>query len=216
MRTASTTPAFLNYMDGLSAGEQHQALTRFSNYPASYHNGAGGLNFCDGHAEIDVVDPRTKPPLKRDIHLRGARRFSARTIADILWLQQRTTAPEVKGTSIAKGTILWTTVTWAPKALPYLIAIPMAIFGVQHFIYLQFVADFDPGLDSWRTFWACFTGVASDRLRRGNPVRNLGPLGSDIVGSMIFLWVALLHTSRIAAKARRFGVAGEVSSKPWP
>ena len=32
-------------------------------YPASTHNGAGGLSFADGHAEIHKwVDPRTRPP----------------------------------------------------------------------------------------------------------------------------------------------------------
>ena len=33
-------------------------------YPASHHNGAGGLSFADGHAEIHKwLDPRTKPPV---------------------------------------------------------------------------------------------------------------------------------------------------------
>ena len=32
--------------------------------PASYHNGAGGLSFADGHAEIHKwLDPRTKTPV---------------------------------------------------------------------------------------------------------------------------------------------------------
>src|SRR5262249_50303523 len=46
------------------------------------------------------------------------------------------------------------------KAAPILIATPMAIFGVQHFIYLDFVANFMPPWIPWRVFWACFTGVA--------------------------------------------------------
>src|SRR5947208_2643236 len=37
------------------------AATIIANYPASYHNGAGGLSFADGHAEIHKwLDPRTK------------------------------------------------------------------------------------------------------------------------------------------------------------
>jgi prepilin-type processing-associated H-X9-DG protein len=33
-------------------------------YPASYHNGAGGVTFCDGHSEIHKWrDPRTTPPI---------------------------------------------------------------------------------------------------------------------------------------------------------
>ena len=34
--------------------------------PASYHNGAGGLSFADGHAEIKKwQDTQTKPPIRR-------------------------------------------------------------------------------------------------------------------------------------------------------
>ena len=41
--------------------------TQFSDWPASYHNGAGGLAFVDGHAEIRRwLDPRTTPPAKKN------------------------------------------------------------------------------------------------------------------------------------------------------
>lgn len=36
-------------------------------WPASYHNGAGGLMFADGHSEVHRwIDPRTNPPLKKN------------------------------------------------------------------------------------------------------------------------------------------------------
>jgi prepilin-type N-terminal cleavage/methylation domain-containing protein/prepilin-type processing-associated H-X9-DG protein len=36
-------------------------------FPASYHNGAGGFSFADGHSEIKKwVDPRTKPALRKN------------------------------------------------------------------------------------------------------------------------------------------------------
>jgi len=83
--------AFLIYMDGFSTGQTAQQ--KISDYPASYHNGAGGLNFCDGHAEVHKwVDGRTKPPLKRDFHLAGVPAASSPNNPDILWLQQRTTS----------------------------------------------------------------------------------------------------------------------------
>jgi prepilin-type processing-associated H-X9-DG protein len=47
-----------------SAGRD-AAAARIIDYPASYHNGAGGLSFADGHAEIRKwVDPRSKPKVK--------------------------------------------------------------------------------------------------------------------------------------------------------
>jgi uncharacterized membrane protein len=80
----------------------------------------------------------------------------------------------------------------------------MAIFGVQHFIYLQFVADFIPAWIPWRTFWACFTGVALIASAVGIVFRICDRWAATLLGSMIFLWVILLHTSRIAAKPGDF------------
>jgi prepilin-type N-terminal cleavage/methylation domain-containing protein/prepilin-type processing-associated H-X9-DG protein len=58
-------------------------------YPASYHNGAGGLSFADGHSEIKKwIDPRTRPVVSRtdrplDVSSPGNR--------DVLWMQERST-----------------------------------------------------------------------------------------------------------------------------
>ena len=56
--------------------------------PASYHHGAGGLSFVDGHAEIKLWrDPRTSPPVRPGVFFGGA----SPNNPDILWLQQRAT-----------------------------------------------------------------------------------------------------------------------------
>ncbi|HTI71849.1 MAG TPA: hypothetical protein VMF06_17870 [Candidatus Limnocylindria bacterium] len=96
-------------------------------------------------------------------------------------------------------------ITWGAIAAPYFIAIPIAIFGAQHFIYLQFVADFIPAWIPWRTFWACFTGVALMSAAVGIVFRLWNRQAATWLGTMIFLWVVLLHTSRIAAKPTDFG-----------
>ena len=59
-------------------------------FPASYHNRAGGLSFVDGHSEIRKwQDPRTMPSLKpgRSLNLYVA---SANN-PDVFWLMERTT-----------------------------------------------------------------------------------------------------------------------------
>lgn len=39
-------------------------------YPGSYHNGACGLAFADGHSEIKKwIDPRTTPPIKKNVEI---------------------------------------------------------------------------------------------------------------------------------------------------
>src|SRR5438309_1769197 len=75
------------------------------------------------------------------------------------------------------------------KCAPFFIAIPMGIFGVQHFIFLQFVADFIPAWIPWRTFWAGFTGVALLAAATGIVFRIWDRWAATLLGTMIFLWV---------------------------
>jgi prepilin-type N-terminal cleavage/methylation domain-containing protein len=59
-------------------------------YPASYHNGAGALNFGDGHAEIHRwLDQRTTPVLKSGQTLHTFEPSPGNV--DLIWLQARTT-----------------------------------------------------------------------------------------------------------------------------
>jgi prepilin-type N-terminal cleavage/methylation domain-containing protein/prepilin-type processing-associated H-X9-DG protein len=63
---------------------------QFVDYPASYHNGAGGLSFADGHSEIRKwIDPRTRPPILYRGGLSGKPSPNNR---DIAWLQERSSA----------------------------------------------------------------------------------------------------------------------------
>ena len=59
-------------------------------YPASYHNGAGGLSFADSHSEIRKWrDPRTKPVLKKGVEL--ALNVPSPNNPDVFWLMERST-----------------------------------------------------------------------------------------------------------------------------
>jgi prepilin-type processing-associated H-X9-DG protein len=58
--------------------------------PASYHNGAGGLTFADGHSEIHRwLDPRTRAPIKRGQNL--PLQAPSPGNRDVIWLQERST-----------------------------------------------------------------------------------------------------------------------------
>ncbi len=69
--------------------------TRFVDMPGSQHNGAGGLSFADGHAEIRRwVDSRTRPKV-----LYSDKGWQTWVVdcpgnRDILWLSERTTIVE--------------------------------------------------------------------------------------------------------------------------
>ena len=66
---------------------------RLFNWPASYHNRAGALNFTDGHSEVHRwVDARTCPPVtRRQLDPVGGVAQSGN--ADVGWLWDRSTLP---------------------------------------------------------------------------------------------------------------------------
>ena len=66
-------------------------------YPASYHNRAGGLSFADGHSEIRKwVDPRTTPVLKAGQLL--ALGVASPNNKDVEWLQERSSSKKLGAT----------------------------------------------------------------------------------------------------------------------
>jgi prepilin-type N-terminal cleavage/methylation domain-containing protein/prepilin-type processing-associated H-X9-DG protein len=85
--------------DGINAGGFANAMVepenmrsaRIVDFPASYHNGAAGISFADGHAEIKKwLDPRTKPPVKYNGSLQL--NVPSANNVDVLWLAQRTSS----------------------------------------------------------------------------------------------------------------------------
>jgi prepilin-type N-terminal cleavage/methylation domain-containing protein/prepilin-type processing-associated H-X9-DG protein len=67
------------------------AAARIIDFPASYHNGAAGISFSDGHAEIRKwVDPRTKPPAKYNNQL--PLNVASPNNQDMIWLAERTSS----------------------------------------------------------------------------------------------------------------------------
>ena len=59
------------------------------NLPASYHNGASGVTFADGHAQIHKWrDRRTEPPLKKTFQ----KFIVTPNNADLVWLQEHATS----------------------------------------------------------------------------------------------------------------------------
>jgi prepilin-type N-terminal cleavage/methylation domain-containing protein/prepilin-type processing-associated H-X9-DG protein len=64
-------------------------LAKIIDYPASYHNGAAGLSFADGHAEVHKwKDSRTKLPVT---YKPMALNVSSPNNQDMIWLSDRTT-----------------------------------------------------------------------------------------------------------------------------
>lgn len=67
---------------------------RLYNWPASYHNRAGALNFADGHSEVHRwLDPRTTPPVKRQ-QLDPFNGLALPNDVDVGWLLEHSTVPK--------------------------------------------------------------------------------------------------------------------------
>jgi prepilin-type N-terminal cleavage/methylation domain-containing protein len=76
--------------------EQRTAFT-IVDFPASYHNGAGGLSFIDGHSEIRKwVDGRTRPILRFGQALSLG--IASPNNLDVAWLQERSSVKEINPT----------------------------------------------------------------------------------------------------------------------
>lgn len=68
---------------------ENEAQARIIDYPASFHNGAAGISFADGHAEIRKwVDARTRAPVKYTGTM--ALNVASPNNKDMIWLAERT------------------------------------------------------------------------------------------------------------------------------
>jgi len=84
--------------DGINAGGfanmmvEQPAQARIIDFPASYHNGAAGLSYADGHAEIKKwLDARTKPRARYLDNVLTLNVPSANN-HDMIWLAERTSS----------------------------------------------------------------------------------------------------------------------------
>jgi hypothetical protein len=81
----------------------------------------------------------------------------------------------------------------------FLFAIPLIVFGTQHFLYAGFVATLVPAWIPAHLFWAYFVGVAFYAAAISIATTIQGRLGAGLLGVMFFLWVLIVHLPRVVA-----------------
>ena len=97
VRSAAMTYVMLDeHPDSINAGGFANQMVEspgsayIIDYPASYHNGAAGISFMDGHCEIKKwQDPRTRPPVRYNNNLQL--NVASANNKDMIWLSDRTT-----------------------------------------------------------------------------------------------------------------------------
>jgi uncharacterized membrane protein len=78
-------------------------------------------------------------------------------------------------------------------------AIPLAVFAGEHFTIGRLMAS---GIPSWipaHVFWVYFVGVALVAAALSIVVKKYSQLAATLLGTMILLFVVLLHIPRVAA-----------------
>jgi uncharacterized membrane protein len=80
----------------------------------------------------------------------------------------------------------------------FMFAVALVVFGVQHFMYAEFVGTLVPAWIPWHLFWAYATGtmffVAAASLMIN---RMILPI-AGMLAAMFLLWVVVLHAPRVA------------------
>ena len=79
----------------------------------------------------------------------------------------------------------------------YFLAIPMIVFGIQHFLYAQFVVQLVPAWIPAPMFWTYFAGVALFAAGVGIAINVLAKLAAALLALMISIWVIVLHIPRV-------------------
>lgn len=78
-------------------------------------------------------------------------------------------------------------------------AIMMIVFGIDHFLYPEFVATLVPNWIPGHVFWTYFAGVALVGSGLAIMLGIKTRLAATLLGIMLFIWFAILHIPRAVA-----------------
>ncbi len=79
--------------------------------------------------------------------------------------------------------------------------IMLFVFGVSHFLYIDFTASMIPAWIPWRTFWAWFTGAGHIAAGLSIVLGVIPRIGATLLALMMSGFVLLVHVPRIIADA---------------
>jgi uncharacterized membrane protein len=82
---------------------------------------------------------------------------------------------------------------------PWCFAAFLVLCGIQHFIYVPFVASLIPAWMPGATFWVYFAGIALIAGGIGVTIPRTRWIAGVLSGTMIFSWVFLVHIPRALA-----------------
>jgi hypothetical protein len=96
------------------------------------------------------------------------------------------------------------------KSGRFLFAASSIVFGIDHFLFLRFVAGLIPGWIPFHLFWAAFTGAGFIAAGLNIATGWMARWAGFLLGTMFLLWFLLLHMPRV------LGLAGIVGAPHNP
>jgi uncharacterized membrane protein len=88
-----------------------------------------------------------------------------------------------------------------------LFGVPWLVFGVQHFLYADFVAGLVPAIFPARIFWVYLTGAAMIAAGLAFIFNRKALLAAALLGMMLSMFVLLIHIPKFAG--------GDLSAISW-
>jgi len=86
---------------------------------------------------------------------------------------------------------------FSKRLSPFLFAVPLLVFGAQHFLYAAYIATLVPSWIPGHLFWAYLVGSAFLAVAITLLTGRFARLAMVLLGSMFCSWVILLHGPRI-------------------
>ncbi len=97
----------------------------------------------------------------------------------------------------------------------YLFAFSAIIFGIDHLIFLRFVASLVPWWIPWHLFWAYFTAFAFIAAGLSIGSRWLASWAGLSLGTMFLLWFVVLHLPRSFGLSAAAGPGAPRNPDEW-
>jgi uncharacterized membrane protein len=104
---------------------------------------------------------------------------------------------------------------WLIKSGRFIFAIALVIFGIDHFLFLRFVAGLVPPWVPWHMFWAFFFGCAMVAAGVSIATKWMGRWGATLIGAMFLLWFLVLHIPRALGLAAAAGAGAPRNPNEW-
>src|SRR4051812_26541143 len=79
-----------------------------------------------------------------------------------------------------------------------LFALPWIVFGIQHFMYAEFVATLVPAFMPFKLFWAYFTGLAMIETANSFIFNKLSALAAILLAAMLIGFILLIHVFTVS------------------